>query len=284
MTEIAENGFSLYFGLHDGRKADLEAVSRAAIHWADSVRLAANAIDPSATVRIEYVSAHESSLSLNTILDWGETQLEKLHSSRRPRLAATAIGLAIFLVIDAGPTIEFWLGDEDNLELSEDDRKLLEEMFDKISSSTEIAESNRRFFQAVEADPAISSVGLAEEPRGRLAFSVPSSQFAERSGLWEQSENREWRWSERDADVILETPNLSQNDRVWRFMDVATEVPFTAKMRDEVFIETLKAGGISENLRMGIKMQIHIRFKEEFVDGEWVSIPSTIEVMRVTLP
>lgn len=84
--------------------------------------------------------------------------------------------------------------------------------------------------------------------------------------------------------MILETPNLSQNDRVWRFMDVATEVPFTAKMRDEVFIETLKAGGISENLRMGIKMQIHTRFKEEFVDGEWVSIPSTIEVMRVTLP
>jgi hypothetical protein len=82
----------------------------------------------------------------------------------------------------------------------------------------------------------------------------------------------------------LEGPDLSDADRVSRFKDVVTGLPFTAKMRDANFANSLREGGINENLRTGIKMKIHIRFKEEKVDGVWRSIVSTIEVLKVTLP
>jgi hypothetical protein len=143
---------------------------------------------------------------------------------------------------------------------------------------------NRKFFKTISDDPAIKSVGICEKPGEEPVFSVPSSQFGERSGLWGDDEEPEKRTTERISDVILEGPDLSDADRVSRFKDVVTGLPFTAKMRDANFANSLREGGINENLRTGIKMKIHIRFKEEKVDGVWRSIVSTIEVLKVTLP
>jgi hypothetical protein len=275
-----DNSLSLYFDLYDGRKADLEIVSRAAIEWVNSVRLATQMIDPDIQVRVEFINAHEGSLSLNNSLDWGETQLEKIP---RPRLTATAVGLALFLLTDAGPVTDYWFGAPDEIELNADDRALLNEILEKISKSDELKKTNRRFFKVISNDPSIKSVGICEKPGEKPAFSVPSSQFGERSGLWEQDNKPEKRTTERVSDVILEGGDLSEADRVWRFLDVVTGIPFSAKMRDEVFVQSLRGDGINENIRTGIEMKIQIKFKEELIDGAWRSIPSTIEVMKVTL-
>lgn len=282
-TECAaeiDTSLSLYFDLYEGRKADLEVVSRAAIEWVNSMRLAAQMIDPDINVRVEFIDAHEGSLSINNILNWGETQLEKIP---HPRLTATAFGLALFLLTDAGPTSEYWFGDPDQIELSAEDRELLNEILEQISKSEELKKTNRKFFKTVSSDPAIKSVGICEKPGEEPAFSVPSSQFGERSGLWGEDDEPEKRTTERISDVVLEGADLSDADRVWRFRDVVTGLPFTAKMRDEEFADTLRGDGISENLRIGIEMKIHIKFKEERVDGDWRSITSTIEVLKVTL-
>lgn len=103
------------------------------------------------------------------------------------------------------------------------------------------------------------------------------------AGFFEAPELKQDRNSERVSDVILETPDLSERDLKWRFLDKETGLPFTAKMRDPNFIASLEKSGVNENLRIGIEMQIHIRFKENYVNGEWVSDPSTIEVIRVSL-
>ncbi len=283
MQEVSDNPVSLYFGLHDGKKADLEIVSRAAIEWVNSVRHSAKIIDPSVEIRVEFVNAHESSLSINTILDWGETQLERLENIKHRRLASLAVALAIFLLIDAGPASDYWFGGPDELELSAEDRALLNKFLEEISRSEELKKSNRSFYNVISNDKAVRSVGICEFPGSSPAYSVPSSQFGERSGLWEHESDPNDRPAERISDVILETPDLSDKDLKWRFKDITTGKPFTAKMRDEEFVRLLEEGGVKENLRKGIKMQILIRFTERFVDGEWKSLPSTIEVMKVTL-
>lgn len=280
LLEVTDNTLSLYFGLHEGRKAELEVVSRAAIEWANSVRHAAQMVAPSADIRIEFIGAHESSLSLNTVLDWGEGQLEKIS---HPRLLAVAVGIALFLVIDAGPASEYWFGGPDQLNLNEEDRALLNDLMGEIAKSEELKKANRRFFHVVSNDSAISSVGICEAPRADPVLSVPSSQFGERSGLWEIEEVDNTRPSERISDVILETADLTDQDRKWRFRDIATGKPFTAKVRDQQFVKSLADGEVNENLRMGIKMQIHIKFTERFEDGEWKSLPSTMEVVKVSL-
>lgn len=293
----ANNTLSLYFGLHEGRKADLEIVAKAAIEWVNSIRHASNALDPSLDVRVEFIDAHESSLSINTIIDWSKASIEKtgkgldkteellerLANSKHPRLKTLAMAFGVFLIIDFGPTIEFHLGEPDALELSEQDRDLLHDVLKEISKSEELKRSNRRFFNALSNDSAISSVGVCEAPKESPIISVPSSQFAERGGLWSLEKDIVERVSERTAEVILEMPNLSAKDRKWRFLDVATDETFTAKMRDNEFIQSLADGKVDESLRNGITMEVNISFKEVLEDGEWVSVPSTIEVTKVTL-
>lgn len=283
MSESSDRSLSLYFQLHHGRSADLEVVSQAAIEWVNSVRVAAEMVVPGLEVKVQLINAHEGSLSLNTVLDWGEERIEKLTEVKHPRLLATAIGLAVFLVVDAGPTAEYWLGEPDKLELTDEDRERIDTFLERISQSEEVKKSGRRFFQVLVRDPAVSSVGVCEKPGEPPMITVKSDRFAERSGLFEVPELKQDRDSERVSDVILETPDLSGRDRKWRFLDKETGIPFTAKMRDASFIASLEKGGVNENLRIGIELQIHIRFKEHFVDGEWVSDPSTIEVIRVSL-
>ncbi len=70
LSDLANGSVSLYFGLHEGQKADLEVISKAAIEWVNSIRLATNLIAPDVEVRVEFVNAHESSLSINSTLKW----------------------------------------------------------------------------------------------------------------------------------------------------------------------------------------------------------------------
>lgn len=283
VKQFADNSISLYFGLHEGRSADLEVISKAAIEWVNTVRASARTIDPSLDVRVEIIDAHEGSLSLNTVLDWGETQLAKLENIRHPRLAKLAFALSLFLVIDAGPAYDDWFGEPDTLELTEEDRSLLNELLKKISSSKEVKKHNKEFFNILNTDVAVKSVGICEESGASPIFCVPSSQFGERSGLWEQEIEIKERTIERYSDVILETPDLSAKDRRWRFFDIRTGLPFTAKMRDTDFIEALERGELKENLRTGIKMEIHIKFQERFENDEWRPDQRSIEVIKVKL-
>ncbi|MBM1569963.1 hypothetical protein [Sulfitobacter mediterraneus] len=283
LSDLADGSVSLYFGLHEGQKADLEVISKAAIEWVNSIRLATNLIAPDVEVRVEFVNAHESSLSINSTLKWLESAAEAVESKiKYPKLTKYAVALAVFLAIDAGPTADFWLGGPDTIELNEADRQLFEELLEKMSESPEIKATNRRFFKILTHDPAVSSVGICEASGQDLAFSVPSEQFAERTGLWDQEDEPDVRTSERVSDVILDRPNLSERDLAWTFTDVATGLPFTAKMRDDYFAKSILEGGVNENLRQGIEMQIHISFKEKFSDGEWRPIKGTIQVLRVT--
>lgn len=299
---------SLYFGLHEGKKADLEVVSRAAIEWVNSVRHASKMIAPTLDVRVEFVNAHESSLSINTVLEWSkahavkgvdlgkmgvqkgvaildgsEALLARLNASKHPNLKKLAIAFAVFVVIDSKGTLDAWLPSGDEIQLSQEDRDLLNDALEVIEKSNELKHSNRKFFNIVGTDPAISSVGICKAPKEKPIFSVPSSQFAERGGLWELQEELQERYSERVADVVLEVPNLSPKDLKWRFSDIATGDTFTAKMRDQSFIKSIEDGDIQESLRSNIRMQVVIRFKEQLVDKEWEPVPSTIEVTNVTL-
>ncbi len=283
MSGSADGSVSLYFGLHEGQNADLEIISRAAIEWVNSIRIATNLIAPEVQVRVELVDAHVGSLSINSTLQWLESAVETVEGKiKYPKLTKYAVALAIFLAIDAGPSSEFWFGAPDSIELEESDRKLFEEFLRVVSKSPEIKATNRKFFKILTHEPAVSNVGICEAPGDNLAFSVPSAQFAERTGLWDQEDEPDVRTSERVSDVILDRPNLSERDLAWTFTDVATGIPFTAKMRDDYFAKSILEGGVNENLRQGIEMQIHITFKEKFSDGEWQTIKGTIQVLRVT--
>lgn len=277
---------SLYFGVQNGRHADLEIVAKAAIEWAAAVRLAAEMIDPNASVQIQVVDADESSFRLNAALDWIEGQLERISSGadQHPRLKKLAVALAIFILVDAGPAQEYWFGEDVEVELSAEDRALLRALLEKVSESEELRKTTKRFFATIERDPAISSIGVSEGRNQPLAISVPSSDFAARSGLWSLDEHIDERTSERRLDVTLLRAPLENAPRKWRFRHDETGQEFSAKMRDEQFLQALEDGEIDENLRIGITMTIQVSLKERLVKGEWLPVETSWVVLNVLHP
>lgn len=285
MADLADEGqLSLYFDLKEGEKADLEVVAQAAIHWVAALRAAALEIEHTATIRVELVDAVEGSLSLNTILDWAEDQLKRIEtgSGRHPRLKKLAVAAAVFMVFTGGPTFDHYFGD-DTVNLSDEDRERLDEFIRITSDKPAVEESRRKFFRAVEKDPAIRGVGVTEERGERPKNLIPSSQFAERGGLWISEEEEHFRTVWPVLDVTLVGPMLVSKPRSWKFRPEGLP-EFSAKMQDPKFLAALEEDHVRERLRVGIQMTIRLKVEEQKIGGVWVVRRGGRSVVEVLSP
>lgn len=266
-----DNSISLYFGLKEGRHADLEVAAAAAIEWVQIVRAAAIAIDPEADIRVELIDASESSLRFNAIFDWAESQLEKIDkgSSRYPRLRKLAIALAAFVIIDAPDTYQQYFGEDKQIEIQETDRELLEEWLERMREADDLEKPKRRFYRTLERDPAIKEVGISESRESEPILKIPSTEFAERGGLWAIVEEEAEYTSQSIIDVYLISPALVSKPRSWKFQPIDGSPEFNAVMRDRRFLEALQESHIQEKLRVGIQMKIRLEIAQEKINGVW---------------
>jgi hypothetical protein len=270
---VTENAISLYFSLKPGERADLEVVAQAALEWVDAVRAAALELDPEAQIRVELLSADESSLSLNTILEWVEKHLGHIEEGvgRYPRIVKLAIALAIFVPVSGVPTWHFYFGDNPTISLNAEDRKLLMEFIEQTRKNPGVKAKQQKFFKTLERDPSISGAGITEGPRQPPIILVPSNQFAERSGLWAiLSEDEQERTTYPVVEVVLVTPVLVPAPRAWTFRPEGLP-EFTATMKDRRFLEALAEDSVKERLRIGIPMTLRLEVKEKKVGGAWVT-------------
>jgi hypothetical protein len=287
---LSDGEISLYFGLREGQKADLEVVATATLEWAAAVRAAALEIDPEAQIRIEFVDADESSLRLNAILDWLETQLESIQggAGRYPRLRKLAIALAIFVPTVGIPTYDFYFGDK-SVSLSQEDRRLLNELLERTKDNPEVKARKQKFFRTLERDKSITSAGVAEGKKDRPIISVPADQFAEHGGLWAivDDDDRQERTTYPVVDVVLIAPVLVPSPRSWRFQPPGLP-EFNAIMRDKRFLAALLHAHVQERLRIGIRigipMTLRLAVTETKVDGIWQQKKGGRSVVEVISP
>ncbi len=261
---------SLRFGLREDTSADLEVIASATLQWINVVQAAARSLDPDAHVRILIIDADKTSLRLNAVFEWVEKQLERIDtgSSQYPRLRKVAIALAVFLAIDAGPTVDHYIGDTSTINLNDEDRQRIDKLLEQIKSNPEVSRPRQHFFRELERDPAISSVEISEGPSAEPLASVPSTEFAERSGLWRIEEEEGERTTYHVMDVILIRPVLLNASRSWRFKPEGLP-EFDAVMRDRAFLSALEHEYIQERLRTGINMKIRLEVKEHFRNNTW---------------
>lgn len=277
-----EGSLSLYFELKDGEKADLEVVAQAAIAWVAALRAAAAEIDPTAQIKVEIIDAQEGSLRLNTILDWLERQLSRIDegSGKYWRLRKLAIALAIFVPVTGVPTYDYYFGDH-KIELSDEDRQRIDELIKLTQGKPEVEEKKRVFYRSLEKDPSIKGVGVSERKDERPSLIVPSSEFAERGGLWllQEEDEDEKRTIYPIVDVTLISPILVKKPRVWRFQPEGLP-EFSAKMLDQSFLSALEADHIREHLRIGIPMKLRLKVEEQKIGGVWMPLSrAVIEVL-----
>ena len=262
---------SLYFDLEKGQRADLEIVAIAALEWVESVRAAAREIDPTAEIRIELINAAESSLRLNAVLDWIETQLSRIDegSGRYWRIRRLAIALAIFVPTVGYPTYKFYFGDK-AAPFSEEDRQALHEILDTLKKNPQVVERRQKFFKTVERDKSITAAGVSEGHNDPPVILVPRNQFPEQGGVWQllSSDDDQERTTYPIVDVTLVSPALVPTPRSWTFQPAGLP-EFTATMRDRHFLAALEHNHVRERLRVGIPMKIRLEVKEQKVDGVW---------------
>jgi hypothetical protein len=281
---MSDGSITLYFGLREGEKADLEVVAAAAIKWVETMRAAARVIDPEADFHVGIIDAQESSLKLNTILDWTEEKLAQLDdgAAKHWRLRKLAVALVVFVVISGVPTYDYYFGDEPELQLTQEDRERIDELLEHLGKNSEVVEKKREFYQELERDQAITEVGLSEERDSPPAIKVPRDQFPERGGLWALQEEEE-RTNYEELSVTLVSPVLLSAKRAWAF-EAKGRGEFKATMKDDAFLNALEQDHVQERLRIGIKMKIRLKIEEKKVRGAWVIKHGGRTVVRVIEP
>lgn len=290
---MAEEGISLYFRLKPGERANLEVVATAVLEWLEAARAAAQELEPGAQISVELVDADESSLRLNAVLGWVEGHLEKVDkgSSQYPRLRKLAVALAIFIPTTGAQTFSYYFPPKQEVYLSAEDRKLIEEHTELLRELVTNAQKNpevkvrrQKFFKALERDPSITGTGITEGKTQPPLLIIPSDQFAENSGLWAMAEPEgDERTIYPIVEVTLVSPTLLPIPRSWRFKpDGLPE--FNATMRDEHFLKALKSDDVKERLRTGIQMTLRLQVKEKRVADVWIVKPrrgrSVVEVIK----
>lgn len=282
-----DGALSLHFELRENETADLEAAAGAAIAWARALRAAAKAIDPKADIRVRLIDADQGSLTWNTLIDWlsanVEPHLEAIErgGSRIPRVKKLTIAFAVFVIFTAGPTYLAYFGDS----FTDEDRALIEELVEKARQDKAAEVARRKFFQALEKEPAITSVSVREEPTGPDIVVVASDKFAEGGGLWDESlANGAQQVTHPVIRVVLVRPALSHSPRAWTFKPEGLP-EFEAVMRDpEVLKAMAREDGLPLQFREGVQMTIQMEVTEELVDGEWKVVRGGRSVTHVIDP
>ncbi|MHA3840621.1 hypothetical protein ACX0GZ_05305 [Sphingomonas aestuarii] len=283
---MSEETISLYFGLKKGATADLEIISAAAIAWVETLRAAAQAIDPNSDVRVQLVNVDQSSAVYNVIADWFERNVEpKLDRlakgrERNPRSRRMVVGLAAFTITTAYPTYDAYFGDA----YTQEDRERDKRIEDKLNKSLALETAKQKFFRTMERERAITSVAIKERPDSDPIVSVESSEFPIAGGVFAlEEEGVQERITQTVLDVVLVKPALVHTPRSWTFKpDGLAE--FDAVMRDAKVLQAIQDRGFPAQMKEGVRMTIRIEAREVQVDGQWKLVRGGRSVMRVIAP
>jgi len=282
----AGSALSLYFQLKEGKKADLEIVSAAAIAWVEAMRAVARAVDPNSDIKVELIDADKASLSFNTVIEWFERHVEpklgrlERGAGRLPRTRKLAIALAVFIIFTGVPTAYFYFDDDS---FTDEDREMLKEIHDKVLQDPSVESSKRKFFRTLEREPIIAAVGVKEDPDSAPLVMVSSEHFAEAGGLWALDEDTDaLEVTHPVLDVILVKPALVHRPRSWTFKPEGLP-EFDAVMRDPIVLAAMEKG-LPLQFREGVPMTIRLEVKERREDGQLRLVRGGRSVVRVLSP
>jgi hypothetical protein len=278
---------SLYLDLHEGEKANLEVVARAAIAFSRAIKETAFVLDPGIDVQVDFISGTESSLSLNT-------RLRALAKAAKPK-RASLLAIAVAVIVQFGPDIRAYtvgklidrvLLPEQRRTLTPEDLKEIERLIEKSIKGRVAEEPVRQVYRELGRDPAISGVGATAQPGKRPPDIVPRDEFPARSGdsaliVIEQPRSRKKTSLER---LTLISPVLLQKERAWKFY-LPELGEFWAYVRDEAFRESLVSGRRKIQMRAGIQMRVLLE-THETKEGEIWRLKERVisKVLRVTPP
>jgi hypothetical protein len=273
---------SLYLQLKQGERADLAAVSRAAIEFARVIEALAFEVYPESVIRIEAVSATDASFGWNTVVKFYEDVKAGIlaGAAKNPKKAWLAAFVALRILNNAidwsQDKVMDWLVSEDappeTRSLTEEERAdLARDIVTELRKGTAEAETER-MFRELRRDPAIEGAGVTTIPGKRPAMIVNKADFLRDREDSLQAETE--RTVSRRIQTTLVSPVLMMGERRWKFRSATGE--FGAPIRDQDFLAKILGGDLDIRLRAGLVMEIDLETKERLEDGVWVIESRTV--------
>lgn len=274
---------TLYLDLYEGKRVDLETVSRIALNLSCLAKEAAYLVEPNIKVRLELISGSDSSLGLNNKI---ETDSASDEAKKRIYIAIKAACALIF----TGVIVPYYseklldrIHGEDKVELSEESKKDIEKIV-QASAREQLRQYGVDTFRALERDPAVKGVGVTDEFGTRPKLITPREDFKHYSGDDQEEEVTKRRITYEDIDVLLLAPWLDEDKRRWKFKR-GKDIEFGAYLKDADFLHKALNGLLRIPISKGLRLNINLQTKETFEGGVWViKEQNVIEVYSYTQP
>lgn len=264
---------SFYFGVPEGKRANLDTIALVSVEWVNLVRDLASVIDPDLEFEIEFVESADGSV-------WLTNLIKALHGGDRKALAALVAAVVTFF--GSGPALhiqtdlgdEFWkkLGHEHGIEISEGDKQDIADRVNKAIEETSAEERRRKIISYVEPDENVTSVGVdinrnTEGPISR----IPRESFASYDASPTSPPDRPEKdvVHERNIDVKIIKASLREGETRprWRFKQDGEE--WSAFIEDEEFIWALNETKTGIPLAVGQHISVDIAIDMKLINGEW---------------
>ena len=269
---------SLQFDLAEGKTADLEIISAAAIAWVETLRAAAQSVEPGTDVKVELIDVDQGSAIFNVLGRWFDRAADAYDAA--PRRQKLIRALAIFTICTGVPTYQAYFGDS----FDDEDRERMKRIETTVNASEAVETARRKFYRTVEREPSITAITLKNSPDGPPIVTIANDEFPQASGLFAmESDEVPGRVTQTVLEVVLVKPALVHTPRAWTFKpDGLGE--FDAVMRDARVLQAIQDRGFPSQMREGIRMTIRLEAREVMTEGQWKLVRGGRSVLRVISP
>jgi hypothetical protein len=167
-----------------------------------------------------------------------------------------------------------------------EEMQVLKDIRDTLQEDIDLRRSSQSFYGILQDEPSFSELRLFEGEESTPLLTVPRSEFAHRSGLFQPEEDAIEVTTEKPRtatwEVILVRPVLVGKPRRWTFARDGIE--FSALMTDKAVLQALHDKTLSIPFAEGVMMQIEVGWKERFDGKAWLPVADSRKVTRVLNP
>lgn len=266
---MPETEITLFVGLRQGTRIDLETAANASLAWAVLIKAVGQQVDPFTEWSVELESSLPGSLKIRSIIRLGSA------AEKRGAIKGAVLVSLFFIFKEAASwgvseILDYLTGPDaapEARDLSEDDRQqIAKDVVSQLQRDAYRAEV-ANVYEALERDEKVTGAGATANPSGQPSIVIPRQNFPSRDTA-DEDDPKTQRIVTEEIDLLLIRPVLTTDtSRRWGFQ--SRYGTFGAPIRDQAFLSALAEGRLDVPMSQGIRMIVEIEITEEESNGIW---------------
>jgi hypothetical protein len=277
---------SLYIDLEEGQQADLEVAARAAISWAQSIKETAYVFDPTAEVKVKFISGTEGSLSLNGAIEFFRRADKKAYIKTTAAAALLSsvwhvVGVTTDYLTEAvletmeAERIVYFAAEKVGIDISDEVSEMSQEDINRIADrivqelkNRDKKEQSKQIIRELQRDPSVRGVGITPYPGVKPENILRREDFGSATSSETGQETKDTRYQTVEQKLRLVGPRIVEDDKVWRFQGPDGEHGYY--LNDDEFKYRFTHGQLDLDFDKDVIVNAVVRYYQEKQNGVWV--------------